>query len=236
MKSIALFLMLIGVSIFAEAQVQVEAYGDIGENNVSEGAFIKSVFRAGYEYDQYRFMGGVQLDLYSSNPNLLSGFDITTSRNFLIKDYPVNLKGYYILNRFSDLMYETNWGLRLASKKYDRFALEIGSNFKTYTINANGRAEHGIAKEDCKLREFFNLTYLISGYVMPHNHNWNLGLTITNIDYYTINQSTNPIFNLQMKYDLKPNLSVPIDSWYKQAGIFNIYTNYFGYFFRGGVK
>jgi len=181
-------------------------------------------------------MGGVQLDLYSSNPNLLSGFDITTSRNFLIKDYPVNLKGYYILNRFSDLMYETNWGLRLASKKYDRFALEIGSNFKTYTINANGRAEHGIAKEDCKLREFFNLTYLISGYVMPHNHNWNLGLTITNIDYYTINQSTNPIFNLQMKYDLKPNLSVPIDSWYKQAGIFNIYANYFGYFFRGGVK
>lgn len=71
---------------------------------------------------------------------------------------------------------------------------------------------------------------------MPHNHNWNLGLTITNIDYYTINQSTNPIFNLQMKYDLKPNLSVRIDSWYKQAGIFNIYANYFGYFFRGGVK
>lgn len=123
MKSIALFLMLIGVSIFAEAQVQVEAYGDIGENNVSEGAFIKSVFRAGYKYDQYRFMGGVQLDLYSSNPNLLSSFDITTSRNFLIKDYPVNLKGYYMLNRFSDWMYETNWGLRLASKKYDRFAL-----------------------------------------------------------------------------------------------------------------
>ena len=31
-----------------------------------------------------------------------------------------------------------------------------------------------------------------------------------------------------MKYDLKPNLSVHIDSWYKQAGIFNIYANYFG--------
>jgi hypothetical protein len=39
-----------------------------------------------------------------------------------------------------------------------------------------------------------------------------------------------------MKYKPKSNLTLYLDTWYKQSGVFNINANYFGYFFRGGVK
>jgi len=218
------------------AQIKLQSYIDIGENNVSEGVFIKNVYRSSYQYQKYNVEAGMQFDLQSNNPNTLTGFDIIGSREFSIKDFPFDVKGFFILNRFSDLLYETNWGVRIETRKLGHFLFELGTNFKTYTINSAAREEYNINKSDSKLRENFNLMYMITAYLKPHNNDWNVGLSFTNVDYYIINQSTNPVFNLQMTYKLKSNLTLYLDTWYKQAGIFNINANYFGYFFRGGIK
>lgn len=217
-------------------QIILQSFFDIGKNNVSEGAFVKNVYRGSYQYQKFNVESGMQIDLVSRNPNTFSGFDIAGLRNFLVRDFPFDIKGFFMLNRFSDILYETDWGFRIETRKYEHFIFELGLNNKTYTINSTARDEYDIDKGDSKLRENFNLTYLISAYLKPHTYNWNIGLSLTNVDYYIINQSTNPVFNLQMKYKLKSNLTLFLDSWYQQAGILNINANYFGYFFRGGIK
>jgi len=232
-----LFTLIILTSFYGvNAQLVLQTFIDIGEHNASGGVYMKNIYRSSYQYHRYIFEAGMQLDIISNNPNALTGIDITGSRGFLFKDFPFDIKGFFMLNRFSDLMYETNWGARIGTRKPEHFLFELGTNFKTYTINSIAREEYNINKVDSKLRENFNLIYTITAYLKPQNKDWNAGLSCTNIDYYIINQSTNPVFNLQMKYKIKPNLTVYLDSWFKQAGIFNIYANYFGYFIRGGLK
>ena len=141
-----------------------------------------------------------------------------------------------MLNRFSDIFYENNWGVRIANKYYRHFIYELGINNKTYVVNSSAREEYDIDKANNKLHENFNLIYMVSVFLKPPDNKWNVGISCTNIDYYIINQSTNPVFNLQLKYKLKSNLNLFLDSWYKQAGMLNINANYFGYFFRGGIK
>ena len=197
---------------------------------------MKNAIRSGYQYRNYKIEAGIQLDYISNNPNTITGLDIIGSGEFNINKFPFDIKGFFMINRFSDLLYETNQGVLIETRKPEHFLIELGLNFKSYKINLDAREEFNINKSRSKLNENYNLMYLITAYLMPHTHDWNIGISLTNVDYYIINQSTNPVFNLQFNYKLKSNLAMNIDAWYKQAGILNINANYFGYFFRGGIK
>ena len=218
------------------AQVTLQTCIDIGKNNVSEGFFAKNMFRGSYQYRKITGEAGMQFALISNNPNIFSGFYITGSREFSVRNFPFNVKGFFIENRFSDILHETNWGLRVETRKYEHFIFELGTNNKTYIINSSAREEYDIDKSDSKLSENFNLIYTVSAYLKPRTNRWNAGVSCTNIDYFLVNQSTNPVFNIQMSYKLKSNLSIHLDSWYQRAGMLNINANHFGYFFRGGIK
>ena len=220
----------------AGAQVMVCSHFEAGSNNVSEGIFLMHSSGLEYGFNQYVLAAHLEFGMISTSGNVLTGLHVHGSRSFPVKGFPVDVKGHYILNRFSDLMRETNWGLAVNTKKWDHFFLELGTNFKTYALNGNAREIYDTEPADSRLHENFNLIYTFSGYLKPHNHQWNIGLSCTNTDEYMINQSTNPLFNLQIKYLIRPELTVFLDSWYKSAGIFNISANYFGYFFRTGIK
>jgi hypothetical protein len=225
------------ITSFSEvfAQESIQAHLNIGENNVSEGIYIKNIYRSSYQYSKYKLDAGIQLDILSHNPNALTGFDLIGSREFLIKNFFFEVKGYFMLNRFSDLMHETNWGLRIATKNLKYFLFELGTNSRTYALNTSFIKEYNISKSNSKLNENFNLTYVFTAYLKPQDYSWNVGFSCTNVDYYVINQSTNPVFKMQILHKLRSNLLLNFSVWYKQAGIFNINANYFGYFFRGGI-
>ena len=218
------------------AQIILGSYIDIGENNVSEGAFVKNAYGGSYQYEKYIVEAGIQFDILSNRPHHFTGADIRGSREFLVGSFPFEVKGFFMLNRFSDIMYETDWGAGVETRRPEHFLFELGTFFRTYAINQAFIKEYDIDASDSKLRENFNLMYVISAYVKPHDHFWNIGLSCTNVDHYIINQSTNPAFNLQMRYNPRSNLTLYLESWYRQAGVLNISANYFGYFFRGGVK
>ena len=220
----------------ANAQTEIHTFFDVGENNASEGMFVKNGYRGSLLIYKFKVEAGVQFDYLSNNPNTFSGFDILGTKEFAIKDFPVNAKGFFMLNRFSDILCETNWGVRFETRKLKYFRFEFGTNFKTYAINRASRAKYNIDSFNKKQQENFNLVYGISAYLKPVENNWNVVLCITNLDYYVINQATNPVFNLQTSFNVKSDLTLYLESWYKQAGVFNINANYFGYFFRVGVK
>lgn len=236
MKDLAIVLIALFFVFEVHAQTEILSFIDVGKNNASDGTFIKNTIRSKYQLNTYSFEAGIQFDLRSANPNTLSGLDGMVSKEFQIKNSPLEMKGFLMLNRFSDLLYETNWGATIKTKKYKNFTFELGTNFKTYTINSSASKKHNIEKSNRKLHENFNLIYTATAYLKPQTNDWNMGLSFTNIDYYIINQPSNPVFNLQTKYKVKSNLSLYLDAWYKQAGVFNINANYFGYFLRGGIK
>lgn len=229
------FLMLIFSVFEVNAQVGIRTYFDVGENAVSEGHFLKSAIRGEISLNEYEIESGLQFDLLSSNPNMLSGFDVLGRRKFTVKEFPFDVKLFFLLNRYSDLLNEINWGVRAGTKHFIHWELELGSNSKSYLINKKARERNNIDKAESVVTEAIDLTYLVAYFLKPHENDWNVGLSLTNVDYFLFNQSTNPSFNLLTYYKPCENLKVDLRACYLPVGVFNIYTSYFGYYFRGGV-
>jgi hypothetical protein len=218
------------------AQLGVQSYLDAGKNNVSEGVYLKSALRADYGLEDYHFETGIQFDLIHNNPKVLSAFDFVGGRNLAIKEFPIDVKAFFLLNRFSDLLHEINWGLRAGTIKFEHWNLELGTNSKTYVINRGVRERFGLENSRNRVTEALDLTYLVTYLLMPHENDWNVGLSLTNVDYFLVNQSTNPSFKLLSYYKPIPKLTVNLSARYHQAAIFNIYSSHFGFIIRGGAR
>ena len=214
-------------------QAVVSAYMDMGQNNVSNGLYIKTAGLANYQYGKYRIGAGFQLDLKSPNENIFSGLNLNASREFLIKDFPLEIQGFYTLTPFSDISRETNWGLILSIQP-KHFIIRIGTNFRTYALNKKAISNYEI-DADTKIKENWNLMYSFSYYLKSFANLWNVGLSLTNFDHFIINQETNPIFNINAWYKPTIPFKLFIETWYKSSGAFNLSVNNFGFFVRTGI-
>jgi len=65
--------------------------------------------------------------------------------------------------------------------------------------------------------------------------NWNVGIGITNRDYFVINQASNPMFYLDGKYIIQSRLTLFAEMWLLNAGVMNISANNYGSFLRTGI-
>ena len=225
------FFIISGINLIAQAQMSV--YADIGENNVSDGLFVKTAGLASYQFGKYSLETGFQFDLLSNNENFFSGNNIMASREFLIKDFPLEIQSFFVWTLYSNVLRETNWGILLNIKR-NHFVMSVGTNFRTYAYTQKAIEQYGL-DDNTKIHENFNLMYLFSYYLKPLDNQWNIGLSVTNIDHFIINQETNPIFNLRALYKVSPPINLFIESWYKSAGAFNLSVNSFGYNFRTGI-
>ena len=65
--------------------------------------------------------------------------------------------------------------------------------------------------------------------------NWNVGIGITNRDYFVINQASNPMIYLDGKYIIQSQLTLFAEMWLLNAGVMNISANNYGAFLRTGI-
>lgn len=206
---------------------------DVGENNVSDGLFVKSSGFGAYQFGKTKVVGGCQFDLKSSSVNIFTGSTIKVAREFSIEEFPFEIQRLLMYNPFSKLVHESNWGL-LAKIQRKHFTYKLGTNFRTYQVTKKAINNYNI-ESNKKIHEYWNLMYLLRYNIKPNDYNWNIGISLTNIDHFTINQETNPFFYLHGKYKVTVPLTIYVESWYKSAGAFNISVNYFGFFFRTGL-
>ena len=92
------------------AQSNVSYYIDIGENNVSEGFFLKSAVTGQYQYDKYTLNSGFQFDIISNSDRKLTGFFINTAKELKVYNQNINWHIFYQWAGFSKLLRETNLG------------------------------------------------------------------------------------------------------------------------------
>ena len=232
-KSIIVLLLMLLLSAKMQAQLKLSAYFDAGDNNVSEGLYIKSSALGSYQINKFRVEGGAQFDLKDAGSNFLTGGSIIVAREFSINKFLFETQGLFMYDPFSPLVHESNWGV-LANIPRKHFNYKLGTEFKTYHITNKAENDYDITSNK-KLNEKWNLIYLIKYSLKPSEHKWNAGASITNIDHFLINQETNPMVNIEGRYDISSPLTLYVESWYKSAGSLNISANYFSFFFRTGI-
>ncbi len=215
------------------AQPQITGFIELGQTNVSDGLYMKTAGSGSCQFGKYQVSAGFQLDLISYNSTVFSGLNLNASREFNIKNFPFELRGFYILTPFSDISRETNWGF-LLNLQPDHFEIKFGTSFRTIASRKKATEEYN-ADQVQKIHENWNIIYSFSYFLKRYDNQWNIGLSITNIDHYIINQETNPNFNLNGYYQINAPLRIFAEAWYKSSGAFNLSVNYFGFFFRTGI-
>lgn len=233
-----LCLTLLGLLSFmnlkAQSEVELFFYTDLGETNASDGFYVRSAGIGAYRLGKYRMEGGLQIDLKSASSNTITGSKIALSREFTIKDFSFETQGLFQYNTFSKNVHEINWGIVFGTKG-DHFYYRAGVNFRTFKVTRKAIEDHNI-QSNKSIHEKWNLMYLLGYNLKPMNNPWNIGITLTNIDHFIINQETNPVFYLTGKYQLSTPMTLYAEVWYKSAGAFNISVNSFGYFIRTGIR
>jgi hypothetical protein len=216
------------------AQPGLTAFTDFGESNVSRGLYVRSAINGHYTFGKNSVETGALFYLKNNIINGLSAYDLNVSRNLVIKGRTFQVNGFCLLTNFSEILRETNFGSTL-KMRHNHFEIAIGTNFRTYAFSNKAIKEYGIDKNASKIHEKFNFMYSFAYYLKPTDNKWNVGLSMTNIDYFIINQETNPTFNLLGSYKLYKPVSAFMQVCYKRAGAMNLAVNYFGYFIRTGI-
>lgn len=218
---------------FAQAQLSLSMFFDAGKNNVSEGLYLKTAAIGDYEFGKNYAGGGVQFDVRTQGKNFLSAARLEIGREVPIKNIPFEIEGVFHYSRFSELLYEYNIGL-LGNVSLDHFDFRLGTHFRTYGITKDAAEDYNIESHK-KIHENWNMIYLLAYRFKPSGHEWNVSLSVTNIDHFIINQETNPVLFLRGEYRVTDPLNVFSELWYKTAGALNLSVNYFGFFIRTGI-
>ena len=228
-----LFLTIIALGAKAQSNLRFSAYMDAGESNVSEGLYLKTSLLGSLQQGKYTLNAGGQLNVIYPVGKVFSAAKITGGRMLSIKKFNFEIQGLFIYNSISENIFETNYGiLFLIGRKH--FDFQLGTNFRGYHLSKLYRKENGY-DGDHTIREKWNVIYLIAYNVKPPDHNWNAGITLTNIDHFMISQETNPMINLHGNYQISDPIMIYTEAWYKSAGALNISVNYFGFFIRTGL-
>jgi len=226
------FLINICAGLFAQPGISI--YTEIGSNNISKGIFIKSAVLGNYKYGKNNFETGIQTDLKNNNKTGFSGYTLSASRNMAIKDISFEIKGFFIQTVPSEILSETNWG-GLLGMRHKRFDMSIGTNFRTFSLRQKSENRDEKNNSHTQIHEVNNLMYSFGYNLKPTDDNWNLGLSVTNIDHFNINQETNPVVNLHGLYKISSPVTLYLQASYKSAGVTNLVLNYFGFYFRTGI-
>lgn len=228
---IALFFL---ISLTATSQISSSVYIDFGRNNVSQGNYIKSVALINYGMRKTTFEGGLQTNIKNNIKAGFSGFTMNASQKITLLKLPFEIKGFYTITNPVGILKETNWGGQIMMFR-KHFDLSAGVDFKSFRFSTSTENDPYIKRPGQKIHEVYNIAYSVSYHLNPYSKNWNIRLTITNIDNFSINQETNPEINLTGLFRLRSNVSFYVQGWYEPAGLTNMVPDNFGFYLRTGI-
>ncbi len=235
LKTILTLISLIVCLNNIHAQFKLQNHFDVGSNSISNGLFISNSTFFDYTLKKTNFKIGTRFDLqtqYLFN-TFISGLDLEIMQKFPLKKIELSATLQYFANFFSPIITEHNVAL-LGGLKSKHFEFLTGVHFRSIVLpkdfisldpNLNNRY----------IFELWNLVYHLKYSIKPIDHKWNVGLGVSNMDYFVINQASNPMFYVFGNYKIIPNLSIFGECWLQNAGIMNISANYYGSFFRTGL-
>jgi hypothetical protein len=207
---------------------------DAGSNNISNGIYFQSNAFGVYNINKIKLTSGFRLYHKSNFDVVFGGLNVNGSTSISVKNKKFQLEGFYQWTRFSSLLYENNFGA-LIGRKNKRYEFKFGTHTRVFKFGKSAQKEYNISKDNSAIIEWFNIIYYYTQYLNTIDKSWNVGLSITNIDYFNLHQETNPMLNLKGYFKPSEKIELFSELWHLNSGAFNINVNHFGYFFRIGL-
>jgi hypothetical protein len=234
MKKTLLFLL---IPIFfwikpVSGQFKFAAYTENGISNVSDGFYGNAAILPSYTYKKYKAEAGILCGISSVSERFFKSFYAGASAQIFIKKIHFCVEGGYISSYPSKELRESNY-MGLLGYISKHFTLKLGYNYRTYKFSKKTIRDLGIP--DNRVHEPFNIMYRISYNVKPPGNKWNLETAISNYDYFYIQQTTNPMLDINFTYKPLDNLTLFAETLYKSAGMLNLSVNYFALSVKTGI-
>ncbi len=217
----------------ALSQIKITAFGDVGSNNVSKGIYFNTALKNDFMYKNHSLNTAYQFCVNKHLSNTSNCF-VDYSYQFAVSEHNFIAKTFFMYHSFSKLAFEYNVGLS-ASYFRKHFRCELGTHIRSLGLSKKYMQIHPLEKPNY-IYEKFNMIYLISASLKPYDENWNIEVSVTNMDYFLLNQETNPMINLKAHYQWNKQWDVFWELWYNSAGSFNLSINPFDCFFRTGIS
>lgn len=232
-KLLVCIIICIGIHKELSSQFELNPFVEGGDNVVSDGFLVRASVLGDYSFSGTGVFGGASFDIKTPGNNFLSGLLLGISRDFIVREFPFQAGLFFMYNMSSNLIHTSHPGLFINIER-QHFNFKLGTEYRSYHITRKASNDYDI-ENNRRLHENFNFIYHISYNLKPADNEWNIGIGITNYDYFLIKQETNPMIYLFGEYELNNNIALFAECWYKQAGMFNISVNYFGYLIRTGI-
>lgn len=235
LKKYIVLLFCLFVIFQATAQYKLTSHFDVGKTIISNGLFISNSTFFDYQYRNSTVKFGIQFNILDQSyfPSFFTGIHASLTQKINIKKLNFNVQAIYFSNLFSNLIYEHNYAL-VVGLELKHFSHKLGVHFRNIRFTQEGVDQFGIL-ESRSIYELFNLVYLLKYNIMPKEHPWNIGIALTNIDHFVINQASNPMLYLDGKFKIKEKITLYMETWLLRAGVMNISANHYGFFIRTGI-
>ena len=208
---------------------------DAGSSTVSDGAYLRPAAIAAYRFEKFSFGTGLQWTFSSAERKVISGGFISGGSDFKVREVPLSANLFVRRNPYSDIVKETLFGAVL---KHERSRLDIhfGYHMRWYRLSESAveQGEH-LSGPALSIWEYRNFMYRGTVRLKERDAPWNLSASVTNYDYFLIQQETNPMFNVAGCFRVSDALAIHSSLWYQGAGMMNIHANHYGFYFRTGV-
>lgn len=232
---IAIFVLaLLGLNPSIKAQNYLEAYLDIGKNQVSDGLYSQISNIGCYEKPKWGIEAGYQLGLVQPQDVIFNSWYLNPYGKIIIGDIILELGSEYLWTAISPDLRETYW-IVSARTTLNHWKLGFGTGFRTYRLSRKAANNVDLPYPESKITEKWNMMYDATYVLKPYENRWNLSGTFTNYDRFIIEQENNPMINLRFDYKTSARLLLYSELWYKPAGLMVIRVTYYGMFIRLGL-
>jgi len=211
------------------------AYTEAGSNNISDGLFIRTAGAGILQAGNLSFEAGMLLNLVNRREKLLSAIALGGSRSFKTNHrFHFTTGGYAKWSFPGDLIRHSDLGIE-SDICFPRFSAGAGINFKSYRLSRDAVNEFD-PDYGTRVSENWNLVYSLRYMIKRDGNTWNLGIGVSNTDYFIVSQLTSPALNLNGYYNVTRRLTIFGEARYLCTGVMNTNINHFGTVIRGGIK
>jgi len=234
-KELSVALIILSVfTVDTSSQPSLLSFAETGQNNIYKDGYFSFSVSPSYELGKNFVEGGILFSFGGEREKNLTACSVMGGHRFIFLKQSFNISGFYLWKPFSTELRETNWGIVL-NLELPHFRFSLGNNYRTYRFSREYiRLNEDIA-DNSRIVEPWNLIYTFQYNLKKKEERWNVMFSVTNCDYFIIEQETNPMVIFKGNYQIKDNIQSFIDIGYKGVGFFNMKVDRFGYFFRLGM-
>jgi len=235
-KRLTTLLAVLGIyRLCCYTQPSIISFIEAGQNKVvNRGYFCLAVIPS-FDFKKNNIDAGVLWTFGGQREVNFAGLSLKATRRFSFLRQSFAISGSYLMEPFSNELRQINYSLIL-NYRVSNFQFDLGNNYRIYRLSKAFIRSNNNFSDNYKIVEPGNLIYTFQYSVKRKEESWNISVSLTNYDFFIIEQEKNPMVLLGGTYLIKQNISLFADLGLKYAGFSNYEIEFFGYFFRLGME